>query len=473
MRQRGRQSAFSALIAALALMSTAQASAQVPSGASPEPLQATEIRISPEFGYILQVRQPATPASHAPILIHIQEAHANEQAQRAMIGILEELISRHGLRLILVEGGQGNVSLSYLRQMGTKDNRREVAEHHLKLGLISAEEYLDMVSDAPLTLWGIEREDLYRRHVQAFIDAEAVRERVAPTLTAARQAVEALSPILLDPDLNALNATSQAFASGTASLAGYATLLKDLAARHHVEMAEYPSVARFLQVSQLEQSIHDEATPQAERVSNYDAYQSLSAQLKPLELKDELERLVDALRKTLSSSPEAGRLQTIDGQLGLVEKLVALKLSPDEDAALNTIDLAEAVTQWAAFLPEQLGRAGLAVAGLEGLSTLPEAVEPLRKFYAMARERDEVLVQGALAKLKDTHAMLAALITGGFHGPQLGRRLSEQGVGVVSVVPNVSHPTNDHLYRAVLRYKSGHGLLADVELAAQAQGDVR
>ena len=58
------------------------------------------------------------------------------------------------------------------------------------------------------------------------------------------------------------------------------------------------------------------------------------------------------------------------------------------------------------------------------------------------------------------------LITGGFHAPQIAKRLTDQGVGVVCVAPKINTPTNEQLYRAVLKYKSGHGTFEDVEAVA-------
>ena len=35
--------------------------------------------------------------------------------------------------------------------------------------------------------------------------------------------------------------------------------------------------------------------------------------------------------------------------------------------------------------------------------------------------------------------------------------LKEQGIATVVLIPKVSHATDDRLYQAVVKYKSGHG----------------
>jgi 2-methylisocitrate lyase-like PEP mutase family enzyme len=90
---------------------------------------------------------------------------------------------------------------------------------------------------------------------------------------------------------------------------------------------------------------------------------------------------------------------------------------------------------------------------------LPE----LLGFYELAATRDDALVANALAKLRATGEPLAALITGGFHGPRITAQLAAAGYPVVSVAPKITTPTNEQLYQAVLNYKHGHGTLAEVE----------
>ena len=60
------------------------------------------------------------------------------------------------------------------------------------------------------------------------------------------------------------------------------------------------------------------------------------------------------------------------------------------------------------------------------------------------------------------------LITGGFHSPQITQQLKDQGVGLVVVAPKITHATDDRLYHAVLKYKSGHGTFEEVTAIANS-----
>ena len=151
-----------------------------------------------------------------------------------------------------------------------------------------------------------------------------------------------------------------------------------------------------------------------------------------------------------------------------MEKLLALRLSPSEYEQFHALSFAGTFPAWAEFLNSQCVRQGLPLNPFSRLDELEAALPTLQQFYAVASTRDEALVARALAKLEETHEPLAVLITGGFHSPQITKRLTEQGLGVVVVAPKVTQPTNERLYQAVLKYKSGHGSFKEVEAAAAA-----
>jgi len=487
-------------------------------------LKISDIFVPAELGYVIETHSPAPASSLAssshPIIVHIQEAHSNYEAQKHLADILDRLVRDFGLTLILVEGGQGDVGLEYLRGYGPPDNRKEVAEKYLKSGILSGEEYLDIVSDYPLTLWGVEQDDLYQQNVQAFLRAESLRTTLGPVLARVRAAAELLKPRLTDPALSELGDKARAFEQGTLDASDYAEFLDGLARRERVSELAYPQLTRFLAVRALEGQIQQAHVQQqqtalmqrlSERLSkeqldaliadakgvrgktvtqrafyahlnelvtstklSLDAYPQLAlylryieegAQIKPATLAEELDQLAASLRAHLASTPESKTLQELLGQLDLAEKLLDLRLSPDEHQRFQSVNVGEMVSHWKSFLTEQLHQANLPSQSFDRLEALTTAWPTLQRFYEAAAKRDAVLVERAMAKLAETHEPLAVLITGGFHSPKITQLLKDRGVGVVVVAPKVSHETDERLYRAVLKYKSGHGSFEDVQAA--------
>ena len=108
------------------------------------------------------------------LIILMGDAPVNYEAQKSIVEALRHIIRQWRVKLILLEGSEGDASLSYLRNYGTPEKRLEVAEEYLKAGEIAAEEYLDIVSDEPLILHGVDNKRQYNEAVEAFSKAKAI-----------------------------------------------------------------------------------------------------------------------------------------------------------------------------------------------------------------------------------------------------------------------------------------------------------
>ena len=490
---------------------------------SPLKPQADAISIPPEVGYVVETSDASPSTESAPLVIHIQEAHANYEAQKNLVTILEQLIRQRGLKLILVEGGSGNVGLSHLRRLGDAAKRTAVADKYLKLGLISAEEYLDIASDDDLVLWGIEEPTLYQRNVEAFLEAQSVREAVTPSLSSVREAIETLTPKVLDPALTDLERRVTAFQEDRVGLGEYADALTEQARRAGVTLDPYGNLQRFQEVRELERSFHQELVARQQQIllvrlrfreqraateqlladakrsgrmapeefygrlkrlveeanlslgeypelARYCRYVEERPQIDSTELAKELDRVAEAVRQRLLATPQAKRLHDAARQQELLTRLVGLNLSPDEYAQWTA--LKPGVTALASTLNELLTASGLPTRSFDGLNQLTSAIPSLQRFYEVAGQRDAAMVARVMEKLRDSHEPMAVLITGGFHGPAILELLKAQGVRVVVVAPKVTVPTDEQLYRAVLRFKHGQGTMEEVERAAGAHQEV-
>ncbi len=471
-----------------------------------------DIKISAAAGYIVETHAAPADPSSPTVLVHIQEAHTNYEAQQNIVKILEQLVNDYGLKLILVEGSAGDVSLAHLRHYSPADHRKRIAEQYLQAGLISGEEYLDLVSDHPLILWGIEDEALYQENVEAFLGSEPLQDALRPELASVREAAEALRPALLSAALNTLDAQVTGFDRQEITLAEYATTLEQLAKQQGVALGQFPHLQGFLALrdqeeglsrketqaeqrlllaeisSRLPQETFDglmakakalqagtinaidfyaalEAAAEAAKISlgafphlaGYVQYLRASAAVSTTELDGELERCVGMLRERLAATPESRELRAILDTLDLLAKLLDFDLSPEDYRRLTASEPAAAWSRWEQFLEAQLAAAGLPRQPLEGLRKIGEQLPALQRFYEVARQRDEVMVRNALDKLRDSGEPLAVLITGGFHSPRITAMLKDHGIPTIMLIPKISHATNDRLYRAVVRYKSGQG----------------
>ena len=107
-------------------------------------------KIPAEFGKISDTI--LHPSSGSPILIHIQEAHANYDAQKNIRSILQHLSQNYGIRLVLLEGA-GNKLQPELFRFFPKDAelQQAVNEKLLQAGELTGAEVFLLDNDQRLT----------------------------------------------------------------------------------------------------------------------------------------------------------------------------------------------------------------------------------------------------------------------------------------------------------------------------------
>lgn len=154
--------------------------------------------------------------------------------------ILETLIQQEGISLVLVEGGSGNVNLSSLRKAAWRSVRRWVGEEFLRKGKISGEEYLQVASDYPFELIGIEDEALYRANLEVFLRALRRKPEVLRRLSQLESRVRGIQGKLYPAQFRPLEAMRSRWQQGEGDRLQYVLALKDTAEKKGIETSSYP-----------------------------------------------------------------------------------------------------------------------------------------------------------------------------------------------------------------------------------------
>lgn len=464
--------------------------------------------IPAELGFVVDRLEASDPSS--PLIVHLQEAHANPDAQRHLVEMLRLLIDRHGLQLILVEGGDGDVGLERLRAYATPEIRRQVLDRYLAAGIVSAEEYLDVTTDRALTLWGVEQRELYEQQAEAFLDAEGLQAAVQGPLDAVRRSVDELKDVVFDPDLIELEKASTAYDAAEVELGDYVATLSSLSSRQGVPLETFPHLARLIRLREVEQDLNVEAVSAEQtevmsrlagrmepgeldalierarqmkagrlakeryyadfaqiaeshglelsrypNLTGYMTYIEERSGLKTARVAEELPQLAQQLRASLTKDADSRQLLALADEVEVAQGGAQLHLTSEEARRFASIQTEDLSARWTRALGSLAQRHGLPARSFEGLDALQQALPAFKHFYDVARLRDEALISNAVAKLRASGQPLAALITGGFHSDRITQALQAEGFGVVVVAPRIDQPTDDRLYHAVLRYKEG------------------
>lgn len=435
---------------------------------------AQTVAISPEVGKVEEIRQ----GWNGKTLIMIQEAHADYGAQKAIVQILESLIAQKSLRLILVEGGWDNVGLSYLRSFGDAARRKQVAEEYLQSGKIHAEEYLDIISEYPLFIWGVEDPKLYESNMQAFLELEPERAKLIEQVKAALEKMNQKSPAMLGQELAAFEKMRQDFSLHQTSLTVY---LQYLFKTGRLKTSQYPSLKPFemllgassdfdAQKAELEKSELIRVLTRTTSKLEMDEIHLLMEKKTPeaeLELIRSLLKLLEK-NKVLAPKYPAHQLRSYLILLQEMQSSKMQQIQQDLDALTNTIETesklaSEAVSFLRALhVMEQLHRlfslqmtpqdlekfkmsqkefsssnfiASLQTWTEQDMTTIFSWIPKSMAFYDSAIQREQALVQNTLERFKTEPDSVAAMITGGFHGEQMMNEFHLKGYTVVNITP--------------------------------------
>jgi len=86
-----------------------------------------------EFGTIKSKFQGGTDK----FIVHIQDAHINEDAQKNIARLIQYFEDKHGLDLVSVEGAWGEINTKQFQFVENKDIRTAVADFFLRQGRLS------------------------------------------------------------------------------------------------------------------------------------------------------------------------------------------------------------------------------------------------------------------------------------------------------------------------------------------------
>ena len=451
------------------------------------------------------IKETSTAMPGAPIIIHVQDAHANYEAQKHLAGILEHLIKRYGLSLVLVEGGSRNDSLSYMRTYAPLEKRKEVAEQFLKQGKISGENYLDLTTDYNFTVFGIEKPELYDANMSAFLKVEQAQPPAKRALANFQTAVDRLKAKLYPKPVKDLEEKEAAVEKSEESLTTHYQRLAAEAGEQRLGLASYPNLQQFLKVSELEKTIDfkqveiergkvleeltkvlpkeeldgflkrskeikrgvataasfyralrskmsaDQAAASKQLVA-YCEYLAKFDQINHSDLFSEVERLSEQVKNSYFTTADQRALARIAKDVEVLSDLVDMKLIPEKHDYYVAHKADFDPSSWAKDLAQIAKQAGVEIPEFD-TGTLKTSVPAVEEFYAVARQRDKVMVDNALAQLKAFNVPYAVLITGGFHSPVIMSLLKQQGVAYAVVAPKVPAVTEADiaLYHKVLK----------------------
>ena len=403
------------------------------------------------------------PRPSSRTVVILQDVHLNENAQKALSGVLEKLGGT--VDFVGLEGAWAPVDLGLFRVFPERNAVRLAADSLLRAGRVTGPVHGAMVSAGPIPfLTGVDDAILYRSNVDAYL-------RSSGKMASARTALEEIHRKLVlekdevfNPSLAVFDGVMESRRQGKTSLGTYAeTLFEGNSPK------DFPQSSQFLKVWGMEKTV-DFHEAEKER-KNF--IEMLSPVLRPEDLTEMARwsvdhrwlgggsaRFYDRLRALAKSRGVSLPCPALDAYLRYVRAAESIVpdaldreftlleaegyrrriISPSEktlierDRRLSLLsrlaDFSLTPGEWRSLRDDPLV-----------LESVPEDLRSdladFQVFYERAEARDRAMADNLIRQMDRRGASVSALVAGGFHSPGVTQRLEQQGISVMTVTPPV------------------------------------
>lgn len=467
----------------------------------------SKISIPEKHGNIKDYYQaPSLKRKKTKLIFHIQDIHVNYEAQKNLANILEYLIETYGLSVILVEGGITDKDFSYIRDWAPIEERRKKADQLMKEGVISGETYVDIASDYPLKFQGIEEQRLYEKNMEIYLEVEKFRPDVLNIIEGFKKCADKLKRYIYTSRLKKFDKEMSRYAAEKIELTKYIEFLDEIAVKEALDLTSFINFTLLLETSRMEKRINfkkaeaerdrfvRECSKSSEKESieklilmsvrhkqgdlsagefygylrelrikkdidlkgykNLDMYTDYIAKYERLDKErfyTELKRVEAEIARALCKNDEQRELYMISKNIGLIERLTVLKLSPEDFLYLQKNKKEFDFQGWSTYIDKNLTRFRVNLKLPKDLSPMTNNLKTMEAFYKISYERDDAFLRNSLKKMEKENEDMAVLIAGGYHTKNLTRLFVKNGISYLVITPYLSKKTDERLYDKILK----------------------
>jgi hypothetical protein len=377
--------------------------------------------------------------SSGKLIIHLQDAHANTSGQLNLAAALDGLMASHKISLVLVEGSSGDVTLDEAKKIIPKKTWQKAAKRFLLDGILSGEEYLNLTTDHPMRLRGIEREALYSQNLEAYVSLADKRQDILDYIDLIQKSLKRVKNRLYPKAL--LEYESVIASEAKQSKGNSLSLLFDLSQKIGIDLkTSYPHLFKLKKLF-LRQSKRPKASQ---------SYLKKLSQINFQEVLREREALEDEIYLSRLTTRDSRLTHVLDIYLALLQKAHSIRLTSEEFGALEASQPDFKTQSWQAFLNQKLIDLGYFEDLVPYKPLFEEAVSDLKEFYSLVSRRDQAFIDNASRIMEEENQNTAFLITGGYHTQHLTQLLKEQNISYVVLTPVIKQETNYQKYEKVL-----------------------
>jgi hypothetical protein len=462
-----------------------------------------EIKISPKLGDIIT----RYDGSSKNVVIQIQDAHCNFEAQSNTARILEKLFKkyREDLKIVNVEGSSGELDTSALTLFPNAEIKKQMALYYLKKGKISGAEYLSIIKDEAIKIRGVEDLKLYFQNLKWFDKSLEYREKADQLLDGLEKTFGQLQAKVFNEDLKRFLESHENYEKGSLSLIDFIKRMDEVSQRKEVKVKDLKNVSLFLKSEEASREIDfekvekertesidallpllskEESTEfltqnlyfRLEKTSAYEYFKSLGKLMKNKKLSkgsygnliryiaylkdfngidrgkfgEEIEVWAQRIEEKLYRAEEERELRQRIKEVHFLKNFYHLELSREDLKFYQERKKEIRGQSINDFLEKTCEKHNVQVPDFREMGFLEENLLSLERFYEIAIQRDEVLAHKTIEGFKKTKEKIAVLIAGGFHTEGIREKLRKMEISYVVISPRITNLEERSPYISVM-----------------------
>ncbi len=428
------------------------------------------------------------------LIINIQDAHCNYEAQTNIVKILETLIKSHNLKLISVEGADGLIDTTWFKAFPDEQVREEVAGYFMKKGEITGPEFLAITKNYPTKLFGAENRSYYIQNLNAFTSSYPLKADTEKYYNSIKGALNRLKGFIYTADLKDMDVKAADYDSKKMQFNDYIRFLQSMADKCKLNLRSYENLFRLISVLSYEKKIDFTVTDKERsalidelsklfskdaltdlvsqsmafksgkitsvefyaylkkaavdnsidlskkypNLYNYTIYNSVYAKIDNEKLFNDIKTVQTDIKEKLFTNDDQRTLDKLSSHIDILLGMVNIKLLNGDFTYYQTHRDEFTHEAFANFIIKQAAKYGLAYDIEPPSESIAKSIPKLEDFYAIATKRDKMLVENTLAEMKREGESVAVLVTGGFHTEGMSKLLEKQGVSYIVVCPSIT-----------------------------------
>jgi len=428
------------------------------------------------------------------LVIHIQDAHCNYEAQSNIVKILENLIKNYNLTFISVEGADGVIDTSWFKAFPDEEIRKEVADYFMKKGEITGPEFLSITTDYPIQLFGAETRSYYIENLNAFTSSYPAKDETEKYYTQIKAALNKLKNFIYTDELKIIDKKIEEYETKKIQFNEYVRTLQEMAERNRINLRDYDNFFKLISallyekridfnivdkergslIDELSKAISKEALAELVEMSlsfksgkissaefydylkdlaarngielaknyrnlaNYIIYNSVYSKIDNEKLFKDIKSVEMAVKERLFTSDDQKTLDRLYYHVNILLGLINIKLLNGDFEYYKANKDQFAFEVFSDFIKKKSDQYGLFLEIDPPTTAVAASVPKLEDFYAIATKRDKALVDNTINQMRREKLELGVLITGGFHSEGIMKLLERQGISYMVVCPTIT-----------------------------------